>query len=255
MLVPIVKLLILLAGWSGTQLVLMAMLGPYLDGLWLRFGTALVVAIAVPAVIADRLLPDTDPKPRGLVTTVFAVTWLTFPAVFVLTSGTFGPSRLAAEGERLSAEGHGAPAELSFLLAGGRDTDDADTTKPAVAEAEPTSAHSVAPSAPKPSAAPQVPPPTPRAAPEPSVRAGREPPTPEPSASPKVEAPKADDGRCTYPTGPYGIAKGDVLPPTLTWKGFAPGAKEPSSLSPRDVFDCDGDRGIDAVIIDTSQFG
>src|SRR5262245_39928304 len=29
---------------------------------------------------------------------------------------------------------------------------------------------------------------------------------------------------CTYPAGPYGVAQGQVVPPTLSWQGYAPGS-------------------------------
>ena len=60
---------------------------------------------------------------------------------------------------------------------------------------------------------------------------------------------------CDYPTGPYGVAQGNVVPPTITWQGYAPGAASPSTIRMEDLFDCDGSRGIDAIIIDTSQYG
>lgn len=60
---------------------------------------------------------------------------------------------------------------------------------------------------------------------------------------------------CIYPPPPYGVAQGQVLPPTLSWQGFAPGASTPSTINVEDFFDCDGSRDIDAVVFDTAQFG
>jgi hypothetical protein len=60
---------------------------------------------------------------------------------------------------------------------------------------------------------------------------------------------------CDYPAGPYGVAQGSIVPPTLSWQGFVPGSNTPSTISIQDLFDCDGTRGIDAIIIDTSQYG
>ena len=60
---------------------------------------------------------------------------------------------------------------------------------------------------------------------------------------------------CEYPAGPYGVAQGQVVPPNLSWQGYAPGSNSVSTFTAEDLFDCDGSRGIHAVIIDTSQFG
>lgn len=252
-LLAVVKLLALVVGWAGTQLSLMALAGPYLDNVWARFGAALAVAIVVPAVIADRLLPETDPKPTGLVSTVFAVTWLGAALLLVFATGAFGRASLTAEGERLEAEGFGLPAEVSFLLAGGRG-EGADTKKE-VAMVDPSATATGG-------ELPEVSPPQPTAPPAPTSAPVVEPdpkPAPEePKAEEKDEVPvrpRADDGDCPYPAGPYGLAKGDVLSPDIRWQGYAPGEDEASTFGLRDVFDCDGERGVDAIIIDTSQFG
>ncbi len=60
---------------------------------------------------------------------------------------------------------------------------------------------------------------------------------------------------CDYPPGPYGVDEGQVVPPTLSWQGYAPGASSPSTITMEDFHDCDGTGGIDAIIIDTSQYG
>ncbi len=60
---------------------------------------------------------------------------------------------------------------------------------------------------------------------------------------------------CTYPPGPYGVDQGEVVPPTISWQGYAPGASSPTTITTQDLFDCDGSRGIHAVIVDTSQYG
>jgi hypothetical protein len=57
---------------------------------------------------------------------------------------------------------------------------------------------------------------------------------------------------CTYPAGPYGTAVGDVLPKTLSWKGFAAGATATTSIGAADLFDCDGSKGVNAVVLDVS---
>ncbi|MEM6791160.1 MAG: hypothetical protein AAGA56_11370 [Myxococcota bacterium] len=60
---------------------------------------------------------------------------------------------------------------------------------------------------------------------------------------------------CTYPSGPYGVGEGETVPPTLSWEGYAPGASAPGTITAEDFFDCDGQRGIHAVIVDSSQYG
>jgi hypothetical protein len=59
-------------------------------------------------------------------------------------------------------------------------------------------------------------------------------------------------GECPYPSGPYGTAVGDVLDPTLLWQAYAPGATTPSTLHISDLLDCDGKKGINAIVFDTS---
>lgn len=65
----------------------------------------------------------------------------------------------------------------------------------------------------------------------------------------------AGPGACEYPQGPYGVGQGQIVPPTITWQGFVPGSSTPSTISMQDFFDCDGSGGVDAIIIDTSQYG
>ena len=60
---------------------------------------------------------------------------------------------------------------------------------------------------------------------------------------------------CVYPAGPYGVAQGQIVPPTLSWQVYAPGASSPSTLTSEDLFDCDGTKGIDVIVVDTSQYG
>jgi hypothetical protein len=57
---------------------------------------------------------------------------------------------------------------------------------------------------------------------------------------------------CVYPSGPYGVTVGKVLNPNLQWQGFIPGATTPSTVTPADVYDCDGSKGINAVVVDSS---
>jgi hypothetical protein len=54
---------------------------------------------------------------------------------------------------------------------------------------------------------------------------------------------------CTYPSGPYGVALGSVLSPTLAWHGYAPNATTPSTLKITDLYDCDGSKGVNAIVV------
>jgi len=253
----ILKTLGLATGWAGTQLSLMALAGPYIEGLGLRFAVALTVSLVVPALIADRLLPETDPKPKGLVTTVFALAWMGFAGLFVLATGSFGQTRLSAEGDRLGSEGYTGLAQVSYFLAGGRP---APSTEAVATDQEATTptgpAVSAAPPAPSvidtPSASDE---PTPAPETEGTATAQSDSPAPKVEGALPPMVPPADQGDCRYPEGPYGIAEGATLSPTLQWEGIVPGADEPVQVHMRDLYDCKGDRGIDAIIIDTSQFG
>jgi hypothetical protein len=66
---------------------------------------------------------------------------------------------------------------------------------------------------------------------------------------------KGPAGTCTYPDGPYGVDEGHTMPLTLSWQGYRPGADAMSTLSAAELFDCDGTRGIHALLFVTSQFG
>jgi hypothetical protein len=63
-------------------------------------------------------------------------------------------------------------------------------------------------------------------------------------ATPDQSAPK-----CPYPSGPYGVVVGSVLSPTLEWQGYAPNATTPSTLKTTNLYDCDGSKGINAIVV------
>ena len=77
--------------------------------------------------------------------------------------------------------------------------------------------------------------------------------TPTPDASSTNDS-AADAGSpaCVYPKGPYGVSTGSVLQPTLSWQGYAANDGAVSTLKLSDLFDCDGKKGINALIIDVS---
>jgi hypothetical protein len=55
-----------------------------------------------------------------------------------------------------------------------------------------------------------------------------------------------------YPAGPYGTGVGKIVNPGLSWKGYLPGASTVSTFTPNDLWDCDGTKGINAIIFDVS---
>ena len=54
---------------------------------------------------------------------------------------------------------------------------------------------------------------------------------------------------CEYPAGPTGIDVGDVVSGNLAWQGYAEGAAQSGSVSIQDYLDCDGSKGIHALLI------
>lgn len=62
---------------------------------------------------------------------------------------------------------------------------------------------------------------------------------------------KRAGGPCTYPTEGFGLESGDVVP-RLTWQGYAEGAQKPATIDIASFQDCDGTKGIHAILVDTS---
>jgi hypothetical protein len=57
---------------------------------------------------------------------------------------------------------------------------------------------------------------------------------------------------CPYPSGPYGTMMGQVVSPSLTWQGYAEGSSNLTTIKATDYFDCDGSKGINALVFDES---
>ena len=55
-----------------------------------------------------------------------------------------------------------------------------------------------------------------------------------------------------YPQGPYGTGEGKIVNPGLTWQGYLPNQTSASTITPNDLFDCDGSKGIDAIVFDVA---
>jgi hypothetical protein len=56
---------------------------------------------------------------------------------------------------------------------------------------------------------------------------------------------------CTLPAGPFGTREGSVLDPSLSWQGVAPGGAT-ATIKLADFYDCDGSKGIGALLLDVS---
>lgn len=99
----------------------MALVGALTESGYARVIGSLVVTLAVPLFIADRLLPEHDPtRARGLVSDVCAVTWTAL--AFLIAGVANGPTRplLTREGDRLTSAGYGTLGGLAYVLAGVR---------------------------------------------------------------------------------------------------------------------------------------
>ncbi len=82
-------------------------------------------------------------------------------------------------------------------------------------------------------------------APEPEPEPPQDQP-PDPPEDPPEDPPPAG---CTYPGGPYGATPGSVANPSFAWQGFVPGSQVAGPFGTTDLFDCDGSRGIHAILI------
>ena len=71
-------------------------------------------------------------------------------------------------------------------------------------------------------------------------------------------SPQGDGGndaagsKCPYPSGPYGVAQGSVIDPSATWQAYLPNATSPTTLKMSDLYDCDGSKGINAIVFDNA---
>lgn len=121
----LVKFVAIAVGGAVTVISLMSVAGIFLANDWLRLAIALLVATAVPAVLADRLLPEdtSGGRGKGVVTDVFAVTWLGVAFAFVVLGGSVTQPYLHVEAGRQIDAGIGPVGEATFWLAGSSATD------------------------------------------------------------------------------------------------------------------------------------
>ena len=65
---------------------------------------------------------------------------------------------------------------------------------------------------------------------------------------------------CVYPTKQLaeansGVDVGNILPAAMSWAGYPSQSSEPGTVNVSDYYDCDGTKGYDVLLFDTSQFG
>jgi serine protease Do len=113
------KLAAIVGGFPASLLCVMAMIGALTDNIYVRLLGALAAILAIPLIIADRLLPANQPtKARGLVGDVLAVIWLLTAFLIAVVGGGSTQPLLTREGDRLVRGGYPAIAKITYLLAG-----------------------------------------------------------------------------------------------------------------------------------------
>jgi len=128
-----VKICAICGGLFATVLALMSIVGAFAQSGWLRLGVALIVAVGLPLLVVDRLLPeDARESAAGLPTDLLALIWLAFPLIFVVALHTTTRPLLLREADRLTAAGWGNVAAGAYWIARG-----AVTTPPTAPRAKP----------------------------------------------------------------------------------------------------------------------
>jgi serine protease Do len=114
----LIKLLSALAGLPATLLCAMALIGVATGNVWLRGLGAILIAFALPLLLADRLLPSADQeRARGLVSDTLVLCWLAIPVVVAGLAHQWTRDPLAVEADRLAASGWQRAAKATYWLA------------------------------------------------------------------------------------------------------------------------------------------
>lgn len=115
----VVKGLALVVGGVLSLVCLMAMVGLVVESGWVRSIVAVLAMLIVPAVIIDRLLPESAVTgAKGLPTDVFALAWLGLGLLFVVGLQGVARPALVTEAERLTQAGYARLAKLTYFVAG-----------------------------------------------------------------------------------------------------------------------------------------
>ena len=134
----VVKGLALTIGGCLTFLALMATTGLIVQSGWIRSIVAALVMLVVPAVIVDRLLPESaDLKAKGLPTDVFSLVWLGVALLYTVPLYDLTRPALTTEAERLNDAGYDQLAKLAYFVAGSTPTSTAAAPAPKVVKPPP----------------------------------------------------------------------------------------------------------------------
>jgi len=115
----VTKIVAITVGLFLSVLCLMAVVGILTDNGWARVLIASIVAVVLPLVVADRVLPANDPaSAKGLVSDVLALIWLGFPTLFIIAANGVTRDVMLHEGDRLMQSGWSTTGHLTYLLAG-----------------------------------------------------------------------------------------------------------------------------------------
>jgi hypothetical protein len=107
----------LLFGGFVTLVGVMSFVGLVTDNFWLRLLAALLVVVAVPAFIADRVLRRTSLGGLSVVADVFAIVLLGM-ALAIASANVVTKPLLVREGDRYARSGSHSMARVAYFLAG-----------------------------------------------------------------------------------------------------------------------------------------
>src|SRR5215472_719684 len=108
------KAISIAVGFIVTVVALMAIVGALTANGWVRTLVAIVVALAVPAIIADRVRPKDDYiGGMGLPSDIFALILLGFAVLFIAVPSK-GRALLLREADRETQAGAGPFAKLPY---------------------------------------------------------------------------------------------------------------------------------------------
>lgn len=102
----LVKLLALVVGGAVSLLALVAVLGLWIEALWLRVVLGVAALLLVPLPVADRALPRENTEPaKGIISDVIAIVWMCGALVVAAVGPTLLKERLDHEATWLTIRG------------------------------------------------------------------------------------------------------------------------------------------------------